>query len=153
MPRGFADLGRFSEPALLILISLAGGPKHGYAMTDDIEQMTGERLGPGPLYDALYEMLGFEKVTVPLKSTMSSVIHSPSSMAKPSPICSPFASSTSIPKLASKDHEPGTDPRTLIGLEMKSPARGASTTSFTPLREVWSAVTGASLGCGAGVRV
>lgn len=53
MPRGFADLGRFSEPALLILISLAGGPKHGYAMTDDIEQMTGERLGPGTLYGAL----------------------------------------------------------------------------------------------------
>ena len=30
------DLGRFSEPALLILISLADGPKHGYAMIEDI---------------------------------------------------------------------------------------------------------------------
>ena len=27
------DFGRFTEPALLILISLADGAKHGYAMT------------------------------------------------------------------------------------------------------------------------
>jgi DNA-binding PadR family transcriptional regulator len=47
------DFGRFSEPALLVLISLADEPKHGYAMTDDIERMTGERLGPGTLYGAL----------------------------------------------------------------------------------------------------
>lgn len=50
---GFSDLGRFSEPALLILASLAGGPKHGYAMMDDIEEITGTRLGPGTLYGAL----------------------------------------------------------------------------------------------------
>lgn len=30
-----ASLGRFSEPALHILIALADGPKHGYAMTQD----------------------------------------------------------------------------------------------------------------------
>jgi hypothetical protein len=36
------DLGRFSEPALLIMISLADGPKHGYAMTQDIEQVSGQ---------------------------------------------------------------------------------------------------------------
>jgi DNA-binding PadR family transcriptional regulator len=47
------DLGRFSEPALLILISLAEGPKHGYAMTEDIAQLTGKRLGPGTLYGAI----------------------------------------------------------------------------------------------------
>ena len=47
------QLGRFSEPALLILISLAAGPKHGYAITTDIEALTGERLGPGTLYGAL----------------------------------------------------------------------------------------------------
>lgn len=47
------DLGRFSEPALLILISLADGPKHGYAMTDDIEEVSGQRLGPGTLYGAI----------------------------------------------------------------------------------------------------
>src|SRR5262245_13758920 len=48
-----ADLGRFSEPALLILISLADGPKHGYAMTQDIETVSGQRLGPGTLYGAI----------------------------------------------------------------------------------------------------
>jgi DNA-binding PadR family transcriptional regulator len=47
------DFGRFSEPALLVLISLAAGPKHGYAMTDDIAEITGVRLGPGTLYGAL----------------------------------------------------------------------------------------------------
>ncbi len=48
-----ASLGRFSEPALLILISLAEGPKHGYAMTQDIEAMSGQKLGPGTLYGAI----------------------------------------------------------------------------------------------------
>jgi DNA-binding PadR family transcriptional regulator len=47
------DLGRFSEPALLILISLADGPKHGYAMTHDIAAMSGQKLGPGTLYGAI----------------------------------------------------------------------------------------------------
>lgn len=47
------DLGRFSEPALHILISLADGPKHGYAMTEDIAAITGKRPGPGTLYGAL----------------------------------------------------------------------------------------------------
>ncbi|MDE3155317.1 MAG: helix-turn-helix transcriptional regulator [Acidobacteriota bacterium] len=48
-----ADLGRFSEPALYILISLADGPKHGYAMTQDIEAVTSQKLGPGTLYGAI----------------------------------------------------------------------------------------------------
>jgi DNA-binding PadR family transcriptional regulator len=47
------ELGRFSDPSLLILASLAGGPKHGYAMMEDIAQMSGTRLGPGTLYGAL----------------------------------------------------------------------------------------------------
>jgi DNA-binding PadR family transcriptional regulator len=47
------ELGRFSEPALMILISLADGPKHGYAMTADIEALTGMRPGPGTLYGAI----------------------------------------------------------------------------------------------------
>ena len=47
------DFGRFSEPALLILISLAEGPKHGYAMTDDIARLADVRLGPGTLYGAI----------------------------------------------------------------------------------------------------
>jgi DNA-binding PadR family transcriptional regulator len=45
--------GRFAEPALLILISLADGPKHGYAMTEDIHHAAGVKLGPGTLYGAL----------------------------------------------------------------------------------------------------
>ena len=48
-----SDFGRFSDPALLILTSLAGGEKHGYAMMEDIETMTGVHLGPGTLYGAL----------------------------------------------------------------------------------------------------
>jgi DNA-binding PadR family transcriptional regulator len=47
------ELGRFSEPALLVLVSLADGPKHGYAITVDVEQTSGRRLGPGTLYGVL----------------------------------------------------------------------------------------------------
>jgi DNA-binding PadR family transcriptional regulator len=50
---GLSELGRFSEPAVLIMISLAGGPRHGYAMQDDIEGLAGERPGPGTLYGAI----------------------------------------------------------------------------------------------------
>jgi DNA-binding PadR family transcriptional regulator len=56
MPQTEQDLeefGRFAEPALLILISLADGPKHGYAMTEDIAAISGVRLGPGTLYGAI----------------------------------------------------------------------------------------------------
>ena len=52
------DFGRFAEPALMILISLADGPKHGYAMTDDIEQLSGVRFGPGTLYGAVTRLEG-----------------------------------------------------------------------------------------------
>ena len=47
------ELGRFAEPALLILVSLSDGPKHGYAMMTDIEESTGRPMGPGTLYAAL----------------------------------------------------------------------------------------------------
>jgi DNA-binding PadR family transcriptional regulator len=54
VPRdGLSALGRFSEPALLILVSLADGPKHGYAMVDDIQSVAGVQLGPGTLYGAI----------------------------------------------------------------------------------------------------
>jgi DNA-binding PadR family transcriptional regulator len=52
------DFGRFAEPAVMILISLAEGPKHGYAMTDDIEQVAGVRFGPGTLYGAITRLEG-----------------------------------------------------------------------------------------------
>ena len=47
------DLGRFADPSVLILTSLAGGPKHGYALIKDIEELAGATLGPGTLYAAL----------------------------------------------------------------------------------------------------
>ena len=51
--REMDDFGRFTEPALLILISLAEGPKHGYAMIDDIATVADIRFGPGTLYGAI----------------------------------------------------------------------------------------------------
>jgi len=47
------DLGRFAEPALLILISLAEHPRHGYAMMEDIAAFASVKLGPGTLYGAI----------------------------------------------------------------------------------------------------
>jgi DNA-binding PadR family transcriptional regulator len=47
------ELGRFAEPALLILVSLSNGPKHGYAIMADVEEGTGRPMGPGTLYAAL----------------------------------------------------------------------------------------------------
>ena len=45
--------GRFAEPSVLILTSLSSGPKHGYALIKDIEEISGSTLGPGTLYGAL----------------------------------------------------------------------------------------------------
>jgi DNA-binding PadR family transcriptional regulator len=44
---------RSTDPGLLVLSSLAAGPKHGYAITGDVEEVAGVRLGPGTLYGAL----------------------------------------------------------------------------------------------------
>lgn len=41
------------DRGLLILTSLAGGDKHGYALMQDIAAFAGVRLGPGSLYGAL----------------------------------------------------------------------------------------------------
>ena len=48
-----AKAENYSDPPLLVLASLADGPKHGYAMIDEIERMCGARLGPGTLYGAI----------------------------------------------------------------------------------------------------
>ena len=48
-----AELGHYSDPPLLVLASLASGPKHGHAMIEDIENLCGSRLGPGTLYGAI----------------------------------------------------------------------------------------------------
>ena len=45
--------GRANDPPVLILTSLASGPKHGYALLLDIEEFAGVRLGPGTLYGAI----------------------------------------------------------------------------------------------------
>jgi DNA-binding PadR family transcriptional regulator len=42
-----------TDPTLLILASLAGGEKHGYAMMEDIARFADVRLGPGTLYGAI----------------------------------------------------------------------------------------------------
>src|SRR5712691_9180085 len=46
-------LGRFSEPALLILSCLLSSPKHGQAIREEIEQIHGLWLEPGTLWGAL----------------------------------------------------------------------------------------------------
>src|SRR5579884_2823142 len=44
---------RSSDPSLLIMASLAEGPKHGYAITRDVNEIAGVKLGPGTLYGAI----------------------------------------------------------------------------------------------------
>ncbi len=44
---------RSTDPGLLVLASLAEGPKHGYAITRDVKEMADVNLGPGTLYGAL----------------------------------------------------------------------------------------------------
>src|SRR5579859_5339410 len=43
-------LDRWADPPLLVLTSLAGEPKHGYAITQDIADTMGVRLSAGTLY-------------------------------------------------------------------------------------------------------
>jgi DNA-binding PadR family transcriptional regulator len=47
------ELGRFAEPAMLVLVSLSDGPKHGYAIMTDVEGFSGAGMGPGTLYAVL----------------------------------------------------------------------------------------------------
>ena len=53
MERNAPEFGRFTEPSLLILVSLSDGPKHGYAIMQDVEAGTGRPMGAGTLYAAL----------------------------------------------------------------------------------------------------
>jgi DNA-binding PadR family transcriptional regulator len=50
---GARGLQRSNDPPLLILTSLADGPKHGHALAKDIEAFGGVVLGPGALYGAI----------------------------------------------------------------------------------------------------
>ncbi len=51
--QGNTVLRRVGEASVLVLISLADGPKHGYALIQDIKDVAGVQLGPGTLYGAL----------------------------------------------------------------------------------------------------
>lgn len=53
MPTRTKDSGRANDPPVLIMTSLASGPKHGYALAQDIEAFAGVTLGPGTLYGAI----------------------------------------------------------------------------------------------------
>jgi len=46
-------VSKLNGPALLVLTSLASGPKHGHALLKDIESFTGDQLGAGTLYGAI----------------------------------------------------------------------------------------------------
>ena len=45
-----------SDRSVLVLTSLAGGPKHGYALIKDIEDFAGVTLGAGTLYGCLSQL-------------------------------------------------------------------------------------------------
>jgi DNA-binding PadR family transcriptional regulator len=55
-PSKTPSFGRFAEPSLLILVSLSDGPKHGYAIMQDVERGTGRPMGAGTLYAALVRL-------------------------------------------------------------------------------------------------
>lgn len=62
---------------MLVLISLASGPKHGYAIQTDVAAFSGTELGPGTLYvilprlerDGLIEPLSAEGRRRPYRIT------------------------------------------------------------------------------------
>lgn len=51
------NAGPASDPELLILASLANGSKHGYAIMQDIESFSRNKLGPGTLYTAITRLV------------------------------------------------------------------------------------------------
>jgi DNA-binding PadR family transcriptional regulator len=53
VPRSTRTLRRPNDPPVLILTSLASGPKHGHALAKDIAAFAGVTLGPGALYGAI----------------------------------------------------------------------------------------------------
>jgi DNA-binding PadR family transcriptional regulator len=55
-----------ADPGLLVLVSLAGSPKHGHAILLDIVAFANTRLGPGTLYGAI-ERLEADRLIEPLE--------------------------------------------------------------------------------------
>lgn len=60
--------GPAADPELLILSSLAGGPKHGYAIKQDVAIFAALNLGPGTLYTAITRLIDQGRIE-PLKSS------------------------------------------------------------------------------------
>ena len=54
--RDDSGLARFGEPGFLVLLALADGVKHGYAITQDVAERTGIELGPGTLYGSIAKL-------------------------------------------------------------------------------------------------
>jgi DNA-binding PadR family transcriptional regulator len=52
----YGGLRGSSDRSILVLTSLASGPKHGYALIRDIEEFGGVRLGAGTLYGCLAKL-------------------------------------------------------------------------------------------------
>jgi DNA-binding PadR family transcriptional regulator len=61
-PEATMEVLPLTEPVLLILLSLAGQPRHGYSILKDVEQMSDGRvvLSTGTLYGALRRLLDEE---------------------------------------------------------------------------------------------
>lgn len=57
------DASWLSGPSLLILISLAGGQRHGYGIMQDIAAFSNTQVGPGTLYGALARLEASGMVT------------------------------------------------------------------------------------------
>ena len=66
MPRKPAPEPRkaLSFPVIHILLALADGARHGYAIKQDVQERTGGaiRLGPGTLYEAIQRLLDAELI-------------------------------------------------------------------------------------------
>jgi DNA-binding PadR family transcriptional regulator len=60
--------GPAADPELLILSSLASGPKHGYAIMSDVATFADVTLGPGTLYTAISRLVD-KKLIAPQTST------------------------------------------------------------------------------------
>ena len=57
------DSGPAADPEVLILSSLASGPKHGYAIMTDIEAFAHVNIGPGTLYTAISRLVEKKLIT------------------------------------------------------------------------------------------
>lgn len=60
-------MGRWADPPLLVLASLADRPRHGYAITQDVAETMGVRLSAGTLY-AVISRLEAQGLIEPLEA-------------------------------------------------------------------------------------